>query len=185
MDPNEFRESRQAINRLCENINVLIDEKDLEASKSRFEEVFAKLDVLKPLAEGKIQKRSVRNLGVKLKGLSTGISKLKPKKKPKVRKAGKNPTIAITWDEDRVAQLSKAFLGKLFANMGNDADATVCFGTTGKGIRPGYQIEFASKDKTAFSGSGHTPLKKPGAKSSKKISKPFSYQQIETILGGK
>ena len=84
-----------------------------------------------------------------------------------------------------MAQLSPAFLEKLFANMGNDADATVCFGTTGKGVRPGYQIEFANKDKTAFSGSGHKPLKKPGAKSSKKMSQPFSYQQIKTILGGK
>ena len=185
MEPNEFRESRQAINRLCKNINVLIDQKDLETSRDRYEEVIKQLEMLTPQAKGKIQKRSVKNLGIKLKGLSTGISKLKPKKKPKVRKEGKNPTIAIIWDEDRVAQLSTAFLGKVFANMGNDADAGVCFSTTGKGVRPGYQIEFANKDKTVYSGSGHTPLKKSGAKSSKKMSPPFSYQQIETILGGK
>jgi hypothetical protein len=74
MEPNKFRESRQAINRLCENINLLITQKDLETSKTCFEEVSNKLDKLTPKAEGEIQERSVKNLSVKLRGLSMGIS---------------------------------------------------------------------------------------------------------------
>ena len=133
MEPEKFRESRLAINQLCKNIDLLIEQKDLEASKEGFEEVSSKLDILKPQAEGEIQKRSVKNLGIKLKGLSIFIAKLKPKKKPAAKKA---PKIFISWDEERLGQLSPAFLKKVFMNMGNDTAATICFGTTGKGIRP-------------------------------------------------
>ncbi len=185
MEPDKFRESRQAINRLCKNINVLIEEKDLEASTEGYEEVSSKLDLLKPHAEGEIQKRSVKNLGIKLKSLSTYIGKLKPKKKPGVRGGKRTAKPAIVWDEDRVGELSPVFLEKVFANMANDADARVCFGTTGKGIRPSYQIEFANQDTTTFSGSGHNPVKKPLSAAAKKTSKPFSYEVIGSILGKK
>ncbi len=63
MDPNQFRESRQAINRLCDNIDQLIEEKSMESSKECLEEVHVKLDTLRPHAEGEIQLRSVKNLG--------------------------------------------------------------------------------------------------------------------------
>jgi len=185
MEPNKFRESRQAINRLCENINLLIDQKDLEASKQGFEEVNSKLDVLRPQAEGEIQKRSVKNLGIKINGLSTYIAKLKPKKKS-VRKTGTKETkIAIVWDEERLGQLSPVFLEKVFTNMGEDTATRVCFGTTGKGIRPSYQIEFANQDTIAFTGSGHKPQAKILSPGSKKISQPFSHGDINSILNGK
>ncbi len=183
MDPNKFRESRQEINRLCENINILIEENALEASKAGYQEVTTKLDTLRPKAEGEIQERSVKNLSVKIGALATYIDKLKPEKK---RAAGKKGTkTAIIWDEERIGQLSPAFLKKLFANMGNDSDAKVCFGTTGKGIRPSYQIEFSDQNIIAFSGSGHNPLEKTLSSGAKKISQPFSHEVIASILRGK
>ena len=183
MEPNKFRESRQAINRLCENINLLIAQKDLETSKISFEEVSKKLDKLTPKAEGEVQERSVKNLSVKLRGLSMGISKLKPKKKPK-KKGGQKVTINIVWDEERVGNLSPVFLEKVFKNIGGDTDAKICFDTSGKGIRPGYQIQFSNKDTTTFSGSGHRPLKKQPLTGTKKVSQPFSHKLIASILKG-
>lgn len=183
MDPNKFRESRLEINRLCKNIDTLIEQNALEASKACYQEVNTRLDTLKPQAEGEIQERSVKNLSVKVGALRTHIDKMKPEKK---RASGKKGTkTAIIWDEERVGQLSPAFLKNLFANMGNDADAKVCFGTTGKGIRPSYQIEFSNQNVIAFSGSGHTPLEKTLSSGAKKISEPFSYGLIDAILKGK
>lgn len=185
MEPNKFRESRQAINRLCKNINILIEQKDLEASKEGYQEVSSKLDTLTPHAEGEIQKRSVRNLEIKIKSLSNYIGKLKPKKKPGGKPRGTTAKPAIVWDEERLGQLSPLFLGKVFANMGDDKDAQVCFGTTGKGIRPSYQIEFGNKDKTTFSGSGHTPVGKSLSTAAKKTVQSFSYEVIDSILNKK
>jgi hypothetical protein len=178
MEPNKFRESRQAINRLCKNIDNLIEEKSKEASKEIYEEVYAKWETLNPLAEGEIQERSVKN------GLSMRIDKLKPAKKPSVRGAKKEPA-GIVWDEERVGQLSAAFLKKLLANMAKDTGATVCFGTTGKGIRPNYQIQFSSEEVVVFTGSGHKPLDKPLSAGAKKISPPFSYEVVDSALGKK
>jgi hypothetical protein len=185
MEPNKFRESRQAINRLCENVNLLIDQKDLEASKEGFEEVNSKLDILRPQAEGEIQERSVKNLGVKVNALLTNIGKLKPKKKKANRTGKRVPKIAIVWDEERLGQLSPVFLGKVFKNMGKDKNSRVCFGTTGKGIRPSYQIEFANQETIGFTGSGHKPQAKPISTETKNISQPFAHEVIGSILHGK
>ncbi len=179
MEPDKFRESRQAINRLCKGIDLLIEQKEREASTEGHIEVSSRLDVLKPQAEGEIQERSVKNLGIKIRGLSNLIAKLKPKKKPAVKRA---PKIAIAWDEERLGQLSPVFLKKVFKNMENDAKARVCFGTTGKGIRPSYQIEFSNKETTAFTGSGHKPQAKTILPGTKKISQPFSHEVIDSIL---
>jgi hypothetical protein len=184
MDPNKFRESRQAINRLCKSADTLIEEKSLEGSKEIHEEAYAKWEILNPQAEGEIQERSVKNLSVKINGLSMRIAKLKPAKKPSVRGAKKGPT-GIVWDEDRVGQLSAAFLKKLHTNMAKDAGATVCFGTTGKGIRPNYQVLFSSEDVIVFTGSGHKPLDKPLSGGTKKVSEPFSYEVVDLALSKK
>jgi len=181
VEPNKFRESRQAINLLCDNINVLISQNEVEASKACFQDISSRLDELKPQAEGEIQKRSVKNLSVKVNALSTNISKLKPKKGSAGKKEAKT---AIIWDEERVGHLSTVFLEKVFTNMKNDKNATVCFATTGKGIRPSYQIEFGSHDITAFSGSGHKPLKRTFSTGAKKTSRPFPHGLIDSILAG-
>jgi hypothetical protein len=181
MEPNEFRESRQAINRLCKSVDDLIEEKSLEGSTEIYEQAYAKWEVLNPLAEGEIQERSVKNLSVKINGLSARIAKLKPAKKPSNRGAKKEPT-GIIWDDDRVGQLSPAFLRKLLANMGMDKGATVCFGTTGKGIRPNYQVQFSDETVIVFTGSGHKPLDKPLSVGTKKISEPFLYGVIAAAL---
>ncbi|MBA3011770.1 MAG: hypothetical protein KKF12_01055 [Proteobacteria bacterium] len=184
MEPDKFRKSRQAINRLCKNVDNLIEEKSLEASKEIYEEAYAQWETLNPLAEGEIQERSVKNLSVKINGLSMRIGKLKPAKKPSTRGARKGP-VGIVWDEERVGQLSPVFLKKLAANMAKDKGATVCFGTTGKGIRPNYQIQFSNGDLTVFTGSGHKPLDKPLSAGAKKISKPFSHEVVTSHLGKK
>jgi hypothetical protein len=178
MEPDKFRESRLAINRQCENINLLIVQKDRETSQVCYEEVSALVDILTPKAEGEVQERSVKNLSLKLKGLLIGIEKLKPKKRP-VNKARKK--IAIVWDEERLGQLAPVFLQKLMKNMGDDTDAKVCLSTTGKGIRPRYQIEFGNQDIITFSGSAHTPLEKPPLTGKKNMSQPFSHEVIDSI----
>jgi hypothetical protein len=181
MEPDKFRESRQEINRMCKNVHALIDQKALEESRAGYEKVHERLNILKPLAEGEIQRRSVKNLGMKLKNLSTLIRKLKPKAGG-VRKAGKT---GITWDEERLSQLATPFLEKMLQNMGEDPGAAVCLGTTGKGIRPNYQVHFSDKTLTSFSGSSHKPNQKPDAGKTKNISPPFSRQVIENILAQK
>jgi hypothetical protein len=163
---------------MCKNVHALIDQKDLEESKAGYEAVHERLKVLKPQAEGEIQKRSVKNLGIKLKNLSTLIRKLKPKSSG-TRKSGKT---GVVWDEARLAQLSPVFLEKMLQNMGTDDQAAVCLGTTGKGIRPNYQIHFSDKTITAFSGASHKSSQKPGAANTKNISSPFPRAVIETAL---
>jgi hypothetical protein len=73
----------------------------------------------------------------------------------------------------------------MLQNMGTDENATVCLGTTGKGIRPNYQIHFNDRTVMAYSGASHKPNLKPGAAKTKNISPPFSLQVIETILAQK
>ncbi len=182
MEPNKFRESRQAINRQCENINQLIALKDRETSQICYDEVYIRVDKLTPKAEGEIQERSVKNLALKLKGLLIAIEKLKPKKRPAKKGIKK---IAIAWDDERVGQLTPLFLKKLVVNMKNDKDAKVCFSTTGKGIRPRYQIEFGNKDVLIFSGSAHSPLEKPPLTGKKNMSQLFSQEVIAKIQQGK
>lgn len=178
MEPDKFRESREAINRLCDNINLLIDQKALEESQECYNKVNEHLDVLRPQAEGKIQKRSVKNLGSKLKILSTRIKKLKPKKSS----ARQGKATRIQWDETQVAGLSPLFLEKVLANMGNDKEAQVCFGTSGKGVRPNYQICFGSKKTIAFNGSSHRPNENLIPDGSGKLSAPFPREMIEKSL---
>lgn len=178
MEPDKFRESRQEINRMCKNVHALIDQKDLEESKAGYEKVHEQLKILKPQAEGEIQKRSVKNLGIKLKNLSTLIRKLKPKSSG-TRKAVK---AGIVWDDTRLAQLDTVFLEKMLQNMGTDENATVCLGTTGKGIRPNYQIHFNDRTVTAYSGASHKPNLKPGAAKTKNISPPFARTILENAL---
>ncbi len=178
MEPDKFRKSRETINRLCENIDLLIDQRDLEESKACYQEASECLDTLSPQAEGEIQERSVKNLGVKIKLLSSRIKKLKPKKTA----SGQGKTVRIEWDEERIAGLSKKFLEKVMANIGNDPDAQVCFGTSGKGIRPNYQIISSDKKTVAYSGSSHKPNPDLISKGSGKLSPPFSGKVIEQSL---
>jgi len=184
MEPNKFRESRQAINRVYDDIITLIENKDLEASKERHQEVTSKLEILTPQAEGEIQERSVKNLRLKINALNTPIGKLKPKK-TSVRGRKKAAKTAIVWDEERVGQLSPVFLKKVLSNMGDDTNAKVYFGTTGKGIRPSYQIEFGNEETTTFSGSGHKPVKKSLSTATKEAAQSFAYPLIDSILNGK
>ncbi len=168
---------------MCEHIDGLIDQKAMEESKASLEEVNVELDALRPKAEGEIQERSVKNLGMKLNILKGKISKLKAKKTSTRRSGVAKPL--IVWDEERVAQLSVPFLKKVFANMATDAEAKVFFGTTGKGIRPNYRIEFNDKRVLGFTGSGHKPQEKLPASGAKNLSGAFAFQVIESALMNK
>ena len=66
--------------------------------------------------------------------------------------------------------------------MGDNENTKVFFSTAGKGVRPSYQIEFGNDEITAFSGSGHNPLKKTYEPHSNKISQPFSHDLIHSII---
>jgi hypothetical protein len=184
MEPDRFRESRQAINRLCENLATLIEQNAVEASRECCKQAQEKLDRLIPEADDEVQLRSVKNLGLKIKHLLSQINKLKIKKIP-VSGIVKNDTIPVEWDEDRIKQLSPAFLKKVSANMGNDSKASVCFDTAGKGVRPSYQIRFGNQETTTFSGSAHKPKEKSLSGGSNKISRPFSAMAINSALNVK
>ncbi|WDP89155.1 MAG: hypothetical protein HUN04_05195 [Desulfobacter sp.] len=183
MEPNKFRESRQAINRMCEHIDLLIEKKAVEESKTSFEEVNSELENLRPQAEGEIQERSVKNLGMKLNILAGRISKLKEKKATRQRSSGGKQN--IQWDENRVGQLAEAFLVKLTDNMAGDKEAKVFFGTTGKGIRPNYRIEFGDGRVVGFTGSGHKPQDPLPATGAGNLSDPFPFEVIQSILENK
>lgn len=184
MEPDKFRESRHAINRLCERLALLIEENAVDASRECCQEAQGLLDSLLPQADGEIQERSVKNMGLKIKHLLSLINKLKVKKIP-VSRVEKNEADLIEWDEDRIKLLSPVFLKKLSANMGNDTGASVCFDTTGKGVRPSYQIRFGNKETTTFSGSAHKPREKALANGSRKISRPFSCMAIDSALNAR
>ena len=183
MEPNKFRESRQSINRMCEHIDQLIEQRAVEESKTCFEEVNGELDALRPQAEGEIQERSVKNLGMKLNILEGKLSKLKAKRKTASR-SGSGSKSQIQWDEERIAGLSDLFLKKMLANMGEDEGAQVYLGTTGKGIRPNYRIKFSDDRIAGFTGSGHKPQDPLPASGGKNLSQPFSYEVIVSIVKG-
>ncbi len=183
MEPNKFRESRISINRMYEKIDELIEAKAFEESQNRFEKVSADLEALRPEAEGEIQKRSVKNLGMRLNNLDSRIRKLKTKRTSTSRKGGGKSS--ITWDEERVAELAKSYLSKVVSNMQGDAEAMVKLGTTGKGIRPNYRIEYSDGRMQGFTGSGHKPQKELPSSGEKNLSDPFPCQVITAILEGK
>jgi len=181
MDPSKFRESRLSINRLCEQMDQLIEKKEVDESRACFDQAFGELDELRPKASGDIQERSVKNLAMKLKGMEDRISKLKTKGTASSG-SGSRVKNNIEWDIDRVAQLSKAFLVKVLENMAGDSGSKVLFGTTGKGIRPNYQIEYADGRMASFTGSGHKPKTGSPGQGAKNLSAPFPFRDIDAIL---
>ena len=181
MEPNKFRESRLSINRLCEQMDQLIEKKEVDESKVCFDQAFGELDELKPKASGDIQERSVKNLAMRLKGMEDRISKLKTKGTGSSG-SGSRVKNNIEWDIDRVAQLSKAFLEKVLENMAGDPESKVLFGTTGKGIRPNYQIEFQDARMVSFTGSGHKPKAGAPGQGAKNLSAPFPFPVVEAVL---
>lgn len=180
MEPSKFRESRLSINRLCEQMDQLIEKKEVDESRACFDQAFGELDELRPKASGDIQERSVKNLAMKLKGMEDRISKLKTKGTSSG--SGSRVKNNIEWDIDRVARLSKTFLEKVLKNMAGDSESKVLFGTTGKGIRPNYQIEFKDGQVISFTGSGHKPKAGPKGQGAKNLSAPFPFQEIDAIV---
>ena len=181
MEPNKFRDSRVEINRLIDAIHDMIERRTTHSLQTKFDDLCSMLDVLTPQAEGEIQERSVKNLSIKLKILNTRLEKLKTKKST----ASKRNRAGIDWDEETIGGLAQVFLEKVRTNMGEDGEATVCFGTSGKGIRPNYHIHFTDGSTVSFSGSNHKPDGKSVSQTSKKMSSPFAREIIENILEGK
>ncbi|EIM65156.1 hypothetical protein [Desulfobacter postgatei] len=181
MEPSKFRESRVSINRLCDQMDQLIEQEEVDESRACFEQAFGELDELKPKVSGDIQERSVKNLAMKLKGMKERISKLKTKGTASSG-SGSRVKNNIEWDIDRVAQLARTFLEKVLKNMAGDPESKVFFGTTGKGIRPNYQIQFKEGQIASFTGSGHKPKTVSPGQGAKNLSAPFSFQEVDAIL---
>ena len=183
MEPNKFRESRLSINRMYDKIDQLIEKNAVEESKSSLEQANADLDALRPEAEGDIQKRSVKNLAIRLNHLDTRIQKLKTKRTVSSKAGGGKA--AIEWDEGRISQLAVSYLENVYANMKGDEASRVLLGTTGKGIRPNYRIEYSDGRVSGFTGSGHKPQKDQPAAAQKNLSDPFPCKVIKSILDAK
>jgi hypothetical protein len=181
MEPSKFRESRLSINSLCEQLDQLIEQEEVDESRACFEQAFGELDELKPKVSGDIQERSVKNLAMKLKGMEERISKLKTKGTASSG-SGSRVKNNIEWDIDRVAQLARTFLEKVLKNMAGDPESKVFFGTTGKGIRPNYQVQFKEGQITSFTGSGHKPKAVSAGEGAKNLSAPFSFEEVDAIL---
>jgi hypothetical protein len=181
MDPDQFRKNRIKIKTLCENIEILATEKDAETSKKQLGQAESLLDDLAPQVEGEIQERSVKNLGMRLNAASMLVDKIKqPKKAGKPRKT--TPVNLIKWDEERLAQLPENYLSKVYDHM-KSLDATrIYFSTTGKGIKASYKIESDNGSTSDFSGASHKPLKRKLPASGPKISSPFPFSIIQTIV---
>ena len=181
MDPDNFRKRRIEIKRLCEEIAILSEENDADSSNKKITLARSLLEELADQADGEIQKRSVENLGTKIKVSSLLIDKIKPAGRSK--KTTKTVSSAdIDWDQDRLRFLSVNFLLKLIENMGSDAESRVCLSTKGKGVKPSYQIDFGKGRLVNFSGSAHKPLKGKLSGSQTAISKPFTLTEIRSIL---
>lgn len=179
MDPDQFREIRLEINKLNEDIKISAEKKNQMAAFETLDKASTLLETLNEKAEGEIQSRSVKNLKIKLKYASALIEKIKttPKKSASIE--------TISWDEERLAKLSGSFLAKLFDNMDSDTESQVCLSTTGKGVKPSYQIDFGNGNISAFSGSNHKKLKRKLPKTPGRTSPPFSFSNIKTILDNK
>lgn len=180
MDPDKFREIRLKINRLSEDINISAEKKDEATAIEKLAEASALLENLGTEADGEIQNRSVKNLGNKLKFASTIIEKISKTASRKSVSLEK-----IVWDDERLSQLSSTFLTKLLDNMKVNANSQVCFSTTGKGIKPSYQVDFGNGEVFAFSGSNHKKLKKRLPKNPDKTSSLFPFSKIKNISDDK
>lgn len=179
MNPDKFREARIKINELWKSIAILAGENNAEEAKKEFSRAGVLIDKLTPKAEGEIQERSVKNLGIRLKTISVLIDKIKaPKKKAA-------PLVLIDWNEERLSSLPANYLSKVLANMGIGEDSQVCFSAIGKGIKSSYQIDFGNGESSAFSGSSHKPLKKNLPTGTKKVSEPFSFSIIKSMFDKK
>ena len=98
MDPSLFRESREKIEQICEDIALLIKKKAVRASAEKLQKAQDSLKKLGKLARGEIQKRSVTNLNIKLSILSKNMDNILSK-----REAGKkgdgNVALKCNWND--------------------------------------------------------------------------------------
>lgn len=98
MDPEQFRESREKIEQICQDIDVLIKKKAVREIAEKLQCAQDLLKSLSKLAQGDVQKRSVTNLGVSIRILSEKIDKILSK-----RDAGKkgdgNIALKCNWND--------------------------------------------------------------------------------------
>lgn len=186
MNPDEFRKIRLEINKLCDEVEILSEKHDADACNKKIDRAGVCVETLTEQAEGEIQERSVKNLKYRIKyaTLLTSKIKIKPGKAAGASKIS-HSTPSIVWDENRLSSLSDNYLMKLLDNMASHEHSNVCFSTTGKGVKPSYQIDFGENQISAYSGSSHKKLKRNLPNGVNKISKPFSLQTIQSIIKGK
>lgn len=178
MDPDQFREIRLKINRLDEDISMSVEKKNEAAAIEKLAQASTLLEKLEAETAGEIQTRSVKNLESKLESASILIGKIKISKTVSKKFVSLEK---IVWDEERLSHLSNTFLTRLLDNMKANTNSQVCFSTTGKGIKPSYQIDFENGEIFAFSGSNHKKLKRKLPENPEKTSPLFSFSKIKNI----
>jgi len=99
MDPNLFRKSRERIERICEKLDILIEEKAVREANESLQSAQDLIQGLSKHAQGEIQQRSVRNLRDRAKILSENIDTILSK-----REAGKqgdgNVAFKCNWNDN-------------------------------------------------------------------------------------
>lgn len=88
----------------------------------------------------------------------------------------------LDWDIDKLATLGRFFLKKVKNHMRNNENATVCFGETGKGIQPNYEIKFASGTVLTINGASHNKFSNTDKFNSDKISQIFTLADIDQAI---
>ena len=98
MDPKLFRESREKIEQICESIDALIKKKAARESAEKLQTAQDLLKDLSELAQGEIQKRSVRNLEIQIGIVSEDIDNILSRREAGKKKDG-NVAIKCNWND--------------------------------------------------------------------------------------
>lgn len=78
--------------------------------------------------------------------------------------------------------LDPLFLLNVLNNLGDDDVAVVRFGTTGKGLRPNYEIDHGNGESYCFKGANHASLPSSETFDKKLLSAPISQKELEHLI---
>lgn len=87
----------------------------------------------------------------------------------------------IVWNKEKLLQLGNEFLEQVLINMKDDNESVVCFGRTGIGIEPNYQITYSDESSETFRGRNHKHHERKSF-DGKRISEPFSHDYIINLV---
>ena len=85
----------------------------------------------------------------------------------------------IEWNEVNLSTLGKVFLRNVIDHMRGRAESTVCFGETGEGIAPNYQVTFPNGVVRTIRGLSHEAFEQADSFNEGRISRPFSLAEVQ------